>query len=140
MWLLALLIWLFCGIGAAKVAQDRGANGCLWFFLGVVLGPIGLAMAFISGVNANCPYCKERIHPQATRCPRCQATLSPAIRASEIPEPLLGKQIPDNSQFLSLGLSQPKPTPSGEFCVYCGAANQPTAKFCNGCGKQIDPK
>jgi hypothetical protein len=72
---LAIVVWIFCGIGAALVAQSRGANGCLWFGLGVLLGPFGLAFAFASGTDRKCPRCRERVHPKATRCPKCQADL-----------------------------------------------------------------
>jgi hypothetical protein len=41
---LAIVVWIFCGIGAAFVAQSRGASGCLWFGLGVLLGLFGLAL------------------------------------------------------------------------------------------------
>jgi hypothetical protein len=79
---LAIVVWIFCGIGAALVAQSRGANGCLWFGLGVLFGPFGLAFAFASGTDRKCPRCRERVHPKATRCPKCQADLvsSPATK------------------------------------------------------------
>ena len=34
-----ILLWVVCGIGAAVVASNRGASGCLWFGLGVLLHP-----------------------------------------------------------------------------------------------------
>src|SRR5260370_28044309 len=69
---IAILIWIVCGIGAAFVAQSRGANGCLWFGLGVLFGPFGLAFAFTSGSDRSCPACKKGIHSEATKCPHCQ--------------------------------------------------------------------
>ena len=73
--LLVLLIWTFCGIGSAVVASNRGANGCLWFALGFVFGPFGLAFSFASGSSRECIACRKRVHPQATRCPYCQSEL-----------------------------------------------------------------
>jgi hypothetical protein len=72
---IAVLLWVVCGIAAAFIASGRGANGCLWFGLGVLLGPIGLAMSFAAGSGNKCPHCQRDIHPEATRCPHCQATL-----------------------------------------------------------------
>ena len=84
MLLLCALIWIFCGIGAALVAQGRGANGCLWFGLGALFGPFGLAFAFASGTDRRCPNCRERIHPEASRCPKCQADLSMSQNAAMV--------------------------------------------------------
>lgn len=85
--LLVLAIWLLCGIGAASIAQGRGASGCLWFGLGVLLGPLGLALAFTAGSQKECPHCRKKIHPEATKCPFCQSALepsAPALVAAEV--------------------------------------------------------
>jgi hypothetical protein len=71
----AILIWIVCGIAAAAIASNRGANGCLWFGLGILLGPIGLALSFGAGAGRQCPECRKNIHQDATRCPHCQADL-----------------------------------------------------------------
>ena len=72
---IAILLWVVCGIAAAFVASSRGASGCLWFGLGVLLGPLGLALSFAALDQKKCPYCQSGINSQATRCPRCHATL-----------------------------------------------------------------
>jgi hypothetical protein len=41
----------------------------------MLFGPFGLAFAFAAGIDRRCPHCQERIHPDATRCPKCQADL-----------------------------------------------------------------
>lgn len=41
-----LLLWCAFGIGASYVASQRGKDGVKWFFIGCLLGPIGMAMAF----------------------------------------------------------------------------------------------
>ena len=46
---LIIIFWIACGIGAAFIANSKGASGCLWFGIGIVLGPIGLLMAMFSG-------------------------------------------------------------------------------------------
>lgn len=72
---IVLIIWIFCGIGATFVASSRGANGCLWFGLGFILGPFGLAASFAAGENIQCPSCRQRVHPEAQKCPHCQTEL-----------------------------------------------------------------
>src|ERR1700722_12861868 len=73
----AILIWILCGIAAAFIASSRRANGCLWFGLGILFGPFGLAFSFASGSGRKCPACQKHIHEKATRCSHCQADLTP---------------------------------------------------------------
>lgn len=68
-----IIIWLLFGVCAAIVSGNRGANGCLWFGLGVLLGPIGFALAFATGVK--CPMCASRISEEAKVCPNCGHSL-----------------------------------------------------------------
>jgi hypothetical protein len=75
---IALLIWLVCGIAAAIIASNRGANGCLWFGLGFLFGPFGLAFSFGAGSGRQCPACRKNIHAEATKCPYCQSELPQA--------------------------------------------------------------
>lgn len=67
-------IWLLFGICAAIVANGRGASGCLWFGIGVLLGPIGFALAFTTGTK--CPKCASVISADAKICPKCQEPLA----------------------------------------------------------------
>ena len=69
-----VIIWLIFGFASWFVASNRGGSGCLWFTLGILLGPIGLVLAFLSG-GQQCPYCKSKIHPEATVCPKCRRDL-----------------------------------------------------------------
>jgi RNA polymerase subunit RPABC4/transcription elongation factor Spt4 len=73
-----VLLWVICGIAAGMIATGRNANGCLWFGLGILLGPIGLALSFMAGSNRKCPHCQANVHQQATKCPKCQSALSVA--------------------------------------------------------------
>lgn len=81
--LLLLLFWFFCGVAAGFVASQRGANGCLWMAIGMLLGPLGLFMAFASSPGSICPHCRKAVDSQATKCPYCQSSIgSPAIPPS----------------------------------------------------------
>jgi len=73
---IAILLWVVCGIGAAVIASNRGGNGCLWFGLGILFGPFGLAFSFAAGSGRERPACRKNIHPKATKCPYCQTVLT----------------------------------------------------------------
>ena len=46
---LYLVLWIVCAIGAFVVANSRrDPNPTLWAFIGLILGPIGLLLAFIA--------------------------------------------------------------------------------------------
>jgi hypothetical protein len=76
---IAILIWIVCGIATAFVASNRGADGCLWFGVGVLFGPFGLAFAFAAGApTMECPRCRKRIATHATKCPYCQSDVGRA--------------------------------------------------------------
>ena len=44
----ALIIWLAFGVVGGVMMSNKGRSGCGGFFLGFVLGPIGLAFALIA--------------------------------------------------------------------------------------------
>lgn len=67
--LLCLIVWGAFGVGASVVASNRGANGCLYFGLGVLLGPLGFAIAFLEG--SECPGCSKKVSNNAVVCPYC---------------------------------------------------------------------
>jgi hypothetical protein len=88
--LLVIVVWIFCGIGAAFVAQSRGASGCLWFGLGVLLGPFGLAFAFASGTDRRCPSAVKESIPKLGDAQSANVTLllRDQLFAKMIPERL----------------------------------------------------
>lgn len=68
--------WFVCGAIAAAIGKSKGSeSGSL--LLGVILGPIGIAIAIIGdGNRMPCPYCKERIVNTATVCMHCKKELN----------------------------------------------------------------
>ncbi len=106
---LLILFWIICGIAAAFVATSRGASGCLWAFLGFLLGPIGLLMAFASESGRKCVYCLKGIHENARRCPHCHADFTEE--------------------------EEEEPVKEG-YCQNCGKPQIAEAKFCIECGAQ----
>lgn len=82
-----VFIWIGLGIVGAMIASSKGNNGCGGFVLGVLLGPIGLLIAFFSSDNENakrekdgytkkCPYCAEYVKKDAIVCKHCGRTFS----------------------------------------------------------------
>jgi hypothetical protein len=120
---IVVLVWIICGIASGVIASDRHASGCLWFGLGVLFGPFALAASFFAG-GRGCPKCKSSIPENATRCPKCQAELTPerlAHRCSECKQP--GE----------VGATS---------CVSCGVAftvtpSEPTTKKCPDCAEDV---
>jgi peptidoglycan/LPS O-acetylase OafA/YrhL len=60
-------------VTAAVVGSNRGGRTMSWFFLGLLFGPIGLALAFAEGKT--CASCWRKIHWRAIRCPDCQSDI-----------------------------------------------------------------
>lgn len=81
-------VWVLFGVAAGVVTAARSQNALGFlagFVLGVLLGPIGLLIAFfIKPTGAKlmegkrtCPFCKEPIHAEASVCPHCQRESAP---------------------------------------------------------------
>lgn len=81
-----LIIWIALGIVGAMISSNKGNSGCGGFALGVLLGPIGLLIAFFSSDNESvkrqksgdtkkCPYCAEYVKHDAIVCKHCGRTL-----------------------------------------------------------------
>ena len=95
-----LVIWVLFGICAGVVATSRGRErSCLWFFLGVVLGPIGFALAFAGG--RKCPDCASRISREAKVCPKCRARIEPTAK----PDPFWEAEEEDKPERRESGLT-----------------------------------
>ena len=70
---------------AAVVASNKGNSGVVWFFVGGLLGPIGLILSLIvsgdpavverkkieGGGYQRCEKCAELIRSEATKCRFC---------------------------------------------------------------------
>lgn len=91
---LSLWLWiaLFCGLIAAAIGNRKGIAGKS-FLVGLLLGPIGVALAALDSGNPKraaelearkhidagekqCPACYGWIDVRATRCPHCQSDLT----------------------------------------------------------------
>ena len=120
-----VLSWLLFGVVSAVVASNKGRSGCAWFGLGVLLGPIGLILAFavqpphaqVPPANPQpsalkkCPACAELIRQDAVKCRFCGEKLTSSRGGPSAPEgfwacPRCGAAVGDNvSQCGNCGYS-----------------------------------
>jgi hypothetical protein len=126
-----LIIWLLFGICAAIVAGNRGENGCLWFTLGLLLGPIGFALAFTTG--AKCPACATRISKSARVCPRCHVDLTP-VSQHQTGSSLL---CPHCDTPLEPGMGRCPGCHNSFTCPACKTRLEPGVAECPGCHGEI---
>ena len=83
-----LLAVLACGLISARIAENRSGWWFLWFLVGILFGPVGVALTWaVAGTNSVCGYCQKSIHPRATKCPYCQSDFA-------VPAGLVGNATP----------------------------------------------
>lgn len=87
--LILLVVWIVCWLAAATIASEKGQSGCLWSFLGFLLGPLALLLAATlpkppppppvvrPGDLRKCPQCAEMIKSEAIKCRFCGSEIEP---------------------------------------------------------------
>lgn len=66
-----ILVWLVCVIATAILGSTKGM-GASGFFYGLILGPLGVALVFISkGKRVACSFCGKLIYMTSTVCLHC---------------------------------------------------------------------
>lgn len=134
-----ITFWIACGVVAGTIGSRKGEGG-LSFFLGLLLGPVGILIALVSkGDRITCPYCKELIHKQALACKHCGQTLKARTKK---PMPVMPSMV---DQVAAWEAEQARARADSVECPECGAAIpsatvQVGTNFCPACGKEFHAK
>ena len=81
-----IIIWICFGLVGSMISQKKGNSGFAGFLFGVLLGPIGLLIAYFSSDNEKekrrrtgdtqkCPNCAEYVKADALVCKHCGSKL-----------------------------------------------------------------
>lgn len=82
----SLILATLFGIAGLLLGEFRGARPVAGFWLGFLLGPLGVIFADLG--EKQCPACRSWIAPEATKCPRCHEAVEPRQPApAESPTP-----------------------------------------------------
>jgi len=69
--ILILIVWIISA-GLAMYIGNKKGELTTSFFVGILLGPLGLIMAIVSAGNwGECTRCGTRVHRKASECPHC---------------------------------------------------------------------
>jgi uncharacterized C2H2 Zn-finger protein len=125
---IGVLAWLLFGVVSAVVARKKGRSGCVWFGLGVLLGPFGLLLAFAASPGEGqviapseppsplkkCPSCGELMRQDEARCRSCDEKAASA------------RKVPSGS--------------GTEYwtCPRCGVSNASKFVRCGNCGYSVE--
>lgn len=66
-----VFLWLVFAAATAAIYRRKGRSVITGILGGLLLGPIGLILALVSGEAATCPHCRGGVHPEATVCRHC---------------------------------------------------------------------
>ena len=77
--------WLLCGVVAAVIVSNKGGGAIAGFFVGALLGPLGIIISLFMGNDAakadklvasgqmkKCPMCAELVQAEAVICKHCR--------------------------------------------------------------------
>lgn len=119
---IVLLTWLICGILAAVIGSNRGDNGIGWFFIGLLLGPIGVIFSFFAkgkqqkelekaekGISKEikiCEMCAEAVKAQAKICKHCGHEFSQEqpVKEQAVQEPTETENSGGTTENLKIGI------------------------------------
>ena len=73
------ILWIVFAVASSTIAGSKGRSGGAWFFVGLVLGPVGLFVYLLPKVSGTefrtCPYCAELVRTEAVKCRYCASEL-----------------------------------------------------------------
>ena len=96
-----VVLWVICGLFAGVIASGKGLSFGAYFFVGLLLGPLGILIAAVSsrspeaeaqriaaveqartahGTGWACPFCAEEVNSMAVVCKHCGREIAPVQR------------------------------------------------------------
>jgi hypothetical protein len=98
-----VVIWIICAIVSGVIASSRGLSGCLYSFLGFIIGPFGVLMACVM--------------PSPNRVDAVYARVTPPVRVGP---PQMTRKCPECLSDIPA---------AARVCRYCQRESQPTASI-----------
>lgn len=75
MWIVAVFFWIVCGIIGAGIGAQKNSS-MQGFFAGLLLGPLGLLVAFALDNREKCPKCQHRLDEGVRMCGVCREPIA----------------------------------------------------------------
>jgi len=66
--LIVIVVWIIFGIIAGVIWHNNGRSGNGGFWLGILLGPLGIILVLVMGSGLACPECRGSVVRGASRC------------------------------------------------------------------------
>ena len=77
-----IMFWLACVVAATIIGSPK-KMGISSFFYGLILGPLGVVLVFISkGKRVTCPFCKKLNYITSKICIHCDKEINGIEKAS----------------------------------------------------------
>lgn len=124
-----ILFWIVCGIVGGTIASQKEAE-LKGFWLGLLLGPIGIALSLVADSRPCCPTCGARINSRPEQCPQCRTRFkwSKEGKACEF--------FPPADELRSATTNSTKLLP----CPDCGNQISRLAQACPKCGRPMNSR
>lgn len=73
------LLFILSGALCAYLARGKRRSAFMWFWVGLLLGPVGVIVLYCLGdAGVPCPYCRKSVAIDAVKCPYCRSDLGGA--------------------------------------------------------------